>query len=248
MAGMLKGHFLPLADILSFLLRVGEAGSSCPVEIEFALNLSSDSRPHEFGFLQIRPLVLGSDAQDIQLEQIDHCDALCIAHKALGNGFLEGIRDVVYVRSRNFDRARTPDIAREVGAMNTRLREAHRPYLLIGPGRWGSSDPWLGIPVKWAEISGVRCIIESDLADMHVDPSQGSHFFHNIMSFGIGYLTVDLRTNDVLDLALLDGLPAAGESEHLRHLRFEEPLEIALNGRRDYGVVMKPGKRIRQES
>ena len=244
MAGVLKGGVFPIADVLSFLLKVGAAGSSCPVEMEFAINLSQDAKPHEFGFLQIRPLVLGSDAQDIQLEQIDPQNAICIAHQALGNGFLGGVRDLVYVRRDRFDRGKTPQIAREVGVVNSRLRESKSPYLLIGPGRWGSADPWLGIPVKWAQISGVRCIIETDLADMHVDPSQGSHFFHNIMSFGIGYLTVDMRRADVLDQALLDTQPAVTETEHLRHLSFEEPLEIALNGRRNYGVVMKPGRKL----
>jgi CheY-like chemotaxis protein len=244
MSGLLKGREFPLGEVLSFLLKVGEAGSSCPVEIEFAINLSSGPQPHEFGFLQIRPMVLGSDAKDLQLEQIDPADVLCMAHQALGNGFLEDVRDVVYVRPDRFERSKTPRIAHEIGIMNSRLKEAQRPYLLIGPGRWGGSDPWLGIPVKWSEISGVRCIVETNLADMHVDPSQGSHFFHNITSFGIGYLTVDLRKEDVLDMALLEALPAASESQYLRHLSLANPLDIALNSRRNYGVVMKPGKAV----
>jgi len=243
MAGVLKGGAFPLADVLSLLLRVGSAGSSCPVEMEFAVNLSENPDvPHEFGFLQVRPLVLGSDTRDIQLEHIDPGDGLCISHQALGNGLIEGVRDLVYVRRDRFTRSQTPEIAREIGGLNARLKQGRRSYLLIGPGRWGSADPWLGIPVKWAEISGVRCIIETDLEDMRVDPSQGSHFFHNIMSFGIGYLTVDGRRGDVLDYDLLEGEPAA-ETAYLRHIVFAEPLEIALNGRKSYGVVMKPGKK-----
>jgi hypothetical protein len=245
MAGLLKGNIFPLGEVLSFLLKVGEAGASCAVEIEFAVNLSSDSKPHEFGFLQIRPMVLGSDAQDIQLDQIEPADIFCLARQALGNGFITEVRDLVYVRPDRFDRGRTALIAHEVGIMNARLKERNRPYLLVGPGRWGSADSWLGIPVRWSEISGVRCIIETDLADMHVDPSQGSHFFHNITSFGIGYLTVDTRKGDVLDLALLDALSAASETQHLRHIEFEDALDIAVSGRRNCGVVMKPGKKIR---
>jgi len=242
LAGVLKGSVFPLAEVLSFLLKVGSAASSCPVEMEFAANLSNDpAEPHEFGFLQIRPLVLGSDVRDIQIEQIDPAGALCVSNQALGNGFIEGVRDLIYVRRDKFARSRTPEIARQIGDLNSRLREGKRPYILIGPGRWGSADPWLGIPVRWAQISGVSCIIETDLQDMHVDPSQGSHFFHNIMSFGIGYLTVNLRRGDMLDFALLDGESAATETEHLRHLSFQEPLKIALNGRKGYGVVMKPG-------
>jgi len=127
------------------------------------------------------------------------------------------------------------------------LREDGRPYVLIGPGRWGSTDPWLGIPVKWAQISGVRCIVETDMQEMHVDPSQGSHFFHNITSFGIGYLTVDARRGDRLDSDWLDSQPVEQELEYVRLIRFQESLDIALNGRRSVGVIMKPGCRIREK-
>lgn len=241
MAGLLKGPVFPLGEMLSFLLKVGAAGASCPVEIEFAINLSSAGAPHEFGFLQIRPMVLGSDAHDLAIESIEAANALCISHQALGNGLLEGIKDVVHVRRDSFERGKTARIAREVGDMNARLKGAGRPYLLVGPGRWGSTDSWLGIPVKWADISGVRCIIETDLADIRVDPSQGSHFFHNITSFGIGYLTLDASRGDRLDWDLLESLPAEAETQHVRHLTLQLPLVIAINGRDNYGVVMKPG-------
>jgi hypothetical protein len=245
MAGVLKGKGFPLAEVLSFLLKVGSAGSSCSVEIEFAANLSErPDAPHEFGFLQIRPLVLGSDAQDMQLQDVPAEDTLGLTHQALGNGFLEGVRDVIYVRPDRFERGKTPPIAEEVGGLNSRLQLQNRPYLLIGPGRWGSTDPWLGIPVKWAQISGVRCIVETDLDDYHVDPSQGSHFFHNIMSFGIGYLTVNPGKGDILDFGWLAAQPAADELAHVRHLEFDEPLDIALNGRRSFGIILKPGRRI----
>jgi hypothetical protein len=243
LAGVLKGRAFPLPEVLAFLLKVGTAASSCPVEIEFAVTLSpSGDSPHDFSFLQMRPLVLGTDAQDIQVEGLDPADTLALSGRALGNGLIPEIRDIVYVRREGFDRAHTPAIATEVGRMNGLLREAGRPYLLLGPGRWGSSDPWLGIPVKWAQISGVRCILETNLADMHVDPSQGSHFFQNLMSFGIGYLTLDTRDpEDHLDMDWLDALPAAEETAHLRHVVLAEPLLVALNGRRNRGAVLKPG-------
>ena len=243
MAGVLKGKVFPLPEILTFLLKVGSAASSCPVEMEFAVNLSSEpEKPSEYGFLQIRPLVLGTDAQDIQIESVDPASALCITHQALGNGFLQGVRDAIYVRKETFERGKTPLIASQIGEINARLKEEKKPFLLIGPGRWGSADPWLGIPVKWAQIAGVRCIVETDLEDIHVDPSQGSHFFQNIMSFGIGYLTLDTRSDaDKLDYAWLDALPAVHETVYLRHVVFDQSLEIALNGRRKYGVVLKPG-------
>ena len=246
MAGILKGSLCPLADILAFLLKVGAAGASCPVEIEFAASLAdSAEKPHDFGFLQIRPLAFGTDVQDIQIEHVAPQDAICVAHKVLGNGVVPNVRDIVYVRRDTFDRSRTSLTAWEVSEANAVLKKEKRPYLLIGPGRWGSSDPRLGIPVKWAQISGVRCIVETGLKDIHVDPSQGSHFFQNIVSFGIGYLTVaPNNADDLLDYDWLDGRPAAGETAHVRHIVLDEPLDIALNGRRNYGIVMKPGHAI----
>ena len=242
MAGVLKGKVFPLADVTAFLLRVGAAASSCPVEIEFAVSLSERrGAPHEFAFLQIRPLVLGAEAYEVTIGDLDVQAAICLSRKALGNGYIRGVRDVIYVRPGGFDRAKTRLLAGEIGALNARLQHEKRPYVLIGPGRWGSADPWLGVPVKWADISGVRCIVETPFADLHVDPSQGSHFFQNIVSFGIGYLTIDPRDNqDRLDTEWLDRCQAETDSLSLRHLSFREPLRIALNGRTNVGVVLKP--------
>jgi len=151
------------------------------------------------------------------------------------------VRDLVYVRRESFDRAKTVDIAAEIGVLNNKLKEQGRPYVMIGPGRWGSADPWLGIPVKWAQISGVRCIVETGLEEIQVDPSQGSHFFQNIVSFGIGYFTVDLdKKRDVLDIAWLDRQQAQTETQHDRHLTFDRPMRIAMSARRNFGVVLKP--------
>jgi CheY-like chemotaxis protein len=243
MAGVLKSTVFPLADIAAFMLKVGAAVSSCPVEIEFAVNLSDDpSKEHEFACLQVRPLVQGSEVQEVIISALAPQDAVCISHKALGNGFIRDVFDVVYVRKDTFDRSETLHVAEEIGIVNSRLRQQKKPYLLAGPGRWGSADPWLGIPVKWAQISGARCIIETGFEDMQVDPSQGSHFFQNIVSLGIGYLNVDMHKNsgDLIDSAWLDLQPAETETRHLRHIVLGEPLRIILNGRKNHGVVLKP--------
>ena len=247
MAGVFKGSVFPLGDVLTLLLKAGSAANSCPVEMEFAVTLSgAPGEPHAFDFLQIRPMVVGSEAQDIPMDGLVPGDALCTARMVMGNGFLEGVKDLVYVRPEGFERSLTPVIAGEVGQLNARLKAEGRPYLLLGPGRWGSSDPWLGIPVSWAQIAGVRCIVETDMGDMHVDPSQGSHFFQNIMAFGIGYLTLETRgTQDLIDYAWLESQEPVHETAHLRHLSFTQPLEIALNGRRNRGAVLKPGRTLR---
>lgn len=246
MDGVLSGDPFPLPAALCFLLEVGKSGFSCHVEIEFAVNLRPPEQgPHELAFLQIRPLVFGPGADDVDLGVVDRAAAICLTGAALGHGRLEGIRDLVYVRPDAFDRGHTPEIALEVGAMNARLRQAGRPYLLIGPGRWGSADPWLGIPVGWAQISGVRCIVETEMQEISVTPSQGTHFFQNITSFGIGYFTLDRQdANAFLDSAWLDAQWAQEESAHVRHLSFPEPLEILVDGRCGRGVVMKPGQRV----
>ena len=250
MAGILKGGLFPLAEVLSFLLKVGEGGFSGPVEMEFAVNLRMGQEVlPEFGFLQIRPLAFSAEIREQNLDLVVQKQAICITRRALGHGLLEGISDIVYVRRDNFDRSRTMEIAQEIGTINARLKQAERPYLLIGQGRWGSADKWLGIPVTWAQISGVKCIIETDLIDIRVEPSQGSHFFQNIMSLGIGYFTVNFSdSGTVLDYDWLDKEPAKFETTHVRHLFFEQGLEIAVDSRKGMGVVMKPGFKVRKEN
>ena len=243
MAGILSGDYLPLADALGFLLEIGKSGFSCQVEIEFAVNLRKpEDGPHEFGFLQIRPLVFGTDAEGLDLTTVAQTEAICISGGALGHGHLEGIRDLVYVPTASFDRSQTQTIADEVGSLNAALKAEGRHYVLIGPGRWGSADPWLGIPVRWAQISRVSCIVETPMEGIQVAPSQGTHFFQNITSFGIGYFTLSRQDPHAhLDLQWLDGQPAHAKKAFVRHIRFSEPLEIVVDGRRGIGVIMRPG-------
>ncbi len=243
MCGLLKADVFPLAKVLGFILKVGAAGFSCPVEIEFAVNLHpSGEGPHEFGFLQIRPLVITSEAHNLKTHEIEPSEAVCISNNALGNGFIDGIRDILLVRRDTFRLDRTVSIAQEIEKLNTGLKGCHRPYLLIGPGRWGTTDQYAGVPVKWHQISCVRCIIETDIAGVSMPPSQGTHFFHNITSLGIGYLTVSsARKDGFIDLDWLQGQDVVTEMDYIRHISLDKPLEILLDGRNRQGVVMKPG-------
>jgi len=247
LAGVLKHGVFPLAEGLKLLLSIGTAALSCPVEIEFAVNLHpSGEGPSELGFLQIRPMAVGADTQEISLDGVDRSAAICVSGSALGQGHVDGVSDVVYVRDENFDRARTIDIAGEIEKVNAGLKSGGRGYVLIGPGRWGTSDKWAGIPVTWAQISRVQTIIETDISGIAIQPSQGTHFFHNITSFGIPYFTVNFGDKGgFLDKAWLDAQPAEYESRYVRHLAFGEPLAIATDGRNRKGVVLKPGFGLR---
>lgn len=244
-AHILKSDLFPLAGILQMLLELGARCMSCAVEMEFAVVLGDGrERPHQFGFLQIRPLAAGYDVPEFGTEILDSSDALCATHSALGNGRIDGICDVVYVPRDRFDRGQTPEIAEEIGEMNRQLRQTGRSYLLIGPGRWGSADHWLGIPVNWAQISGARVIVESDLEDFKVTPSQGTHFFQNLTSFQVGYLTVNKASGGgKLDWDWLDRQPAETETRFLRHLRLATPLSVLIDGRSGRAVVLKVNER-----
>lgn len=242
-AHVLKSDLFPLAPILNLLLELGRRTMSAEVEIEFAVVLGDGrTEPHQFGFLQIRPMAAGYEAPDIPQELLDGPDAVMTTNLALGNGRSTEIRDILYVPRSRFDRGLTREIAAEIGQLNRRFVTDGIPYLLAGPGRWGSSDRWLGIPVRWDEISGARVIVETDLDDFKVSPSQGSHFFQNLTSFQVGYLTINAGTQGSrIDWDWLDNQPGVEEGSYLRHVRFEEPLTILIDGRSRRGVVLRPG-------
>ncbi len=246
MAGVLSGDAFPLPKVLSFLLDIGQAGFSTHVEIEFAVSLSREEGvPHEFTFLQIRPLVFDVSTEEIELAEIHPEDTICISGSTLGHGQIKGIRDIVFVRPDTFDRAKTVAMADEVGRVNRQLRDEGRPYLLVGPGRWGSADHWLGIPVTWSHISGARCIVETQMEGITVEPSQGTHFFQNITSFGIGYFTLGgPGVSSHFDPDWLMAQTPESESQHVRHLRVADELEIVVNSRSSFGVIMKPGRSV----
>jgi hypothetical protein len=238
-ARILKYRAIPLPELIGKLLELGRRGMGGPVEIEFAVNLPADrsDRP-EFVLLQIRPMSTGRGRQEVSIQAQEIERAICHSTQALGNGETTTIADIVYVRPATFDPSRTVDIAAQVGALNGRLAAEKRPYLLVGPGRWGSADHWLGIPVEWHQISAVGAIVETTLSSLRADPSQGSHFFHNITSLGIGYITVADARYGRIAWDWLEAHPAATETAFLRHLRLERPLTIKIDGQSQEAVIL----------
>lgn len=241
-APVLKHKIFPLPQILELLLDMGQWGMGTPVEIEFAVNLSvprGESR--EFGILQMRPLVLSREMEHWSFDDFEDHRVLCKSERVMGNGTLRDIVDVVVVDYDRYDRSRSRDVAKEVSWFNTRLVEEKRSYLLVGVGRWGSLDPWLGIPVNWDQIAGAKAIIETGFKDMAVTPSQGSHFFQNLTSFMIGYFTVDTHSHQgFMDWEWLLSQPAIESKEFTKLIRFEKPLTIKMDGHHNKGIILKP--------
>jgi hypothetical protein len=241
-APVLKGGVFPLAEILARLLELGRRGLNGPAEIEFAVRLSRrPDEPHEFAFLQIRPLVFDEAFDEQDLDRVDTERLLCGSPMVLGNGTV-ALHDIVAVDFERYERSQSHAAAQEVARYNAELMAQERPYLLIGVGRWGSADPWLGIPVTWEQIAGARVIVESGFRDFLVSPSQGSHFFQNLTSFQVGYFTVNAGAGEgFVRWDWLAAQPAASERSMVRHLRFDKPVVVQMSGRRNQGVIYKPG-------
>ncbi len=248
-APVLKHGVFPLAAILEQLLRVGEDALGQPVEIEFAVRLPRHAEElADFAFLQIRPLVLAQAGGEMRMEDVDPAQLICESSKVLGNGWVHELHDIVVVDWHRFERGQSQEVAGTVSAFNARLRDANRPYLLIGVGRWGSNDPWLGIPVEWDEISGARVIVEAGFRDFRVTPSQGSHFFQNLVAFQAGYFTVNPDAGEgSVDWQWLSTQPALQEEGCVRHLHFDEPLAVVMNSKTSRGMIFKPGYAPRAE-
>ncbi len=240
-APILQYDALPLNDLVQDLLKQGADAAGGPVEFEFAAT-DLDATPARFGFLQMRPLRVLEEQVTVDESEMKGPGTLLSSHRVLGNGERHDITDIVYLRPEMFQARFTPHIASELEHFNRRLVEAQRPYMLIGFGRWGSSDPWLGVPVVWPQIGGARVIVEATLPDMEPDFSQGSHFFHNLMSFRVLYLSVWHRAEDRIDWERLDVLPAQFESKFIRHVRLSRPLDVRIDGRDGRGVVILDGE------
>ncbi|MBQ2423882.1 MAG: phosphoenolpyruvate synthase [Alistipes sp.] len=237
-ARILKYETFPLADILCRLLEIGQQEMKTCVEIEFAANLDRGKRLSIFNVLQIRPIAAAAAETNKDWDAVDSSKALIYSQSALGTGYVEGIQDVVYLRREAFDPSKTQIMADEVTRLNSAMRSNGTGYLLVGFGRWGSSNPWLGVPVKWSDISEVKVIVECGLDNFRIEPSQGTHFFQNMTSFGVGYMTVNPYAGDgTLDFDLLDSMPALYESEYIRHVRFDSPLAICIDGVKNRGIV-----------
>ena len=252
--GVLQQGIFPLPELLQMAQKYGSEEMRRPVEIELACNLNDD-RTGELYLLQIRPIVDSKQVLDEDLQKIPDDDCLLRSNNSLGHGISEDVIDVVYVKAgEDFTAANNPQIACEIEKINRRFLDGEfvvptegdgdsrgHSYILIGPGRWGSSDPWLGIPVKWPHISSARIIVETALKGYHVDPSQGTHFFQNLTSFGVGYFTISPYTGDGLfRQEVLDALPAVEETQYVRHVRFEQPLKIMMDGKKQTAVVLLP--------
>ncbi|MBP6356521.1 MAG: phosphoenolpyruvate synthase, partial [Paludibacter sp.] len=241
-ANILKHDVFPLADILKEVLHIAQNEMGRPIEIEFAVNLDySEKKQHTFYLLQIRPIVDSKEMVHEDIGAIESNNTIISSKSALGHGITNDLFDVVYVRTEAFNASKNQFIAYELEKINKRMVAENRPYVLIGPGRWGSSDHWLGIPVKWPQISNARVIVESGLEQYRIDPSQGTHFFQNLTSLGVSYFTINpFQKDGTYDLDFLDNCAAEYESQYIRHVHFDQPLVVKVDGRKNMGVVMKP--------
>ncbi len=233
---------IPLAEILSDLLRICQKEMNNPIEMEFAVNMDTPSgEPAVFNFLQIRPIVLSEQLINFSLDQVVPEETIVYSESALGNGSFQELYDIVYVKPSAFDASQSEKIAGIIEEINDKFIREQKNYILIGPGRWGSSDPWLGIPAKWTQLSAARVIIEAGLENYRIDPSQGTHFFQNITSFRVGYFTINPYIKDgYFDHEFLDRQPAEMENDFVRQVHFENPLRVEVDGKSNKGVIYKP--------
>ena len=239
---ILQHKVFPLPRILQLMLKYGQEAMRRPIEIEFAVTLNHETgKSGTFYLLQIRPIVDTKEMMEEDLTKLKDEDTLLRSYNSLGHGVMDDIYDVVYVKTDDYNAANNGRIALEIERLNRGFLEQGKNYILIGPGRWGSSDPWLGIPVKWPHISAARIIVEAGLTNYRIDPSQGTHFFQNLTSFGVGYFTINPYRNDgVYNQDFLNAQPAVEETEFLRHVKFYDPLIVKMDGKRKLGVVMMP--------
>lgn len=249
---ILKYNTFPLAEIVSDILRMGTEEMRCPVEVEFAVNMDVPAGQQQiFNLLQIRPIIDNQDNRPIDWSSETPDHALIYGEQALGIGRMNDISDIVYVKTPMFDSLATEKIADELLALNARMRDEQRTYILVGPGRWGSSDPFLGVPVKWTHISEAKVIVECGIERFDVEPSQGTHFFQNVTSLGVGYLTINpFRGDGIFREDLLDARQALYEGTYLRHVRFDRPLWVCVDGRSNRGMVREtaPGEAEHKKS
>ena len=240
-ANVLQHDVFPLPRILQLAQEYGQSEMRRPVEIEFAVTLNAQKKTGVFYLLQIRPMVDIKAVLDEDLNLIKDENVLLRSNNSLGHGIMEDIHDIIYVKTEGYTASNNPTIAYEIEKMNRKFLDEGKHYILVGPGRWGSSDSWLGIPVKWPHISAARIIVEAGLTNYRVDPSQGTHFFQNLTSFGVGYFTINSYMNDgVYNQDILNAQPAVEETQFIRHVRFDNPLIVKMDGKKKQGVVMLP--------
>ena len=241
-AGVLQHDVVPLPELMQMSMKCGSEAMRRPVEIEFACNIHAD-KTCDFYLLQIRPIVDAKEMLDEDVRAIPDADCLLRSHNSLGHGISEDVTDVVYVKyDDHFSAMNNFYVADDIERINRKFLAEGKNYVLIGPGRWGSSDHYLGVPVKWPHISAARVIVEVALKNYNIDPSQGTHFFQNLTSFGVGYFTVDTNTEEggFVNKEILDAMPAVEETQYVRHVRFDRPLRILMDGKKQEGAVLHP--------
>ena len=237
-APLLVMNQIPLNDLIIKLLKICEEALNAPVEIEFALTLDPEKGlPARFGFLQVRPMVVSHEEVNISPEELTSELAIVSSESVLGNGIVNYLHDIIFVKPEKFEAKYTRQIAAEVEQLNEAIKKSDRKYILIGFGRWGSADPWLGIPVDWGQISGAKIIVECTLPEMNVDLSQGSHFFHNLSSFQISYFSVKHTRKYQIDWDWLKKQETIGETEFVKHIKLPEPVKVKVDGRTGRGVI-----------
>ena len=237
-AGVLQQGVFPLPELLQMVMKHGAEAMKRPIEVEFACNINDD-RSGELYLLQVRPIVDAKQMLDEDLAKVPDEACLLRSHNALGHGISE-VNDVVYVKyGHDFSAMNNYNVADDIERINRKFLAEGRNYVLIGPGRWGSSDHYLGIPVKWPHISAARVIVEVALENYHVDPSQGTHFFQNLTSLGVGYFTIDCSSGSggFVKKDILDAMPAVEETQYVRHVHFEKPLKIMIDGKKQEGLI-----------
>ncbi len=240
-------NFMPLLymndfgfnDLIKKIMKVASDAVKNPVEIEFAATIDKDTDKLHFGFLQVRPMVVSVEEVEIDNSELEGEDLLVASNRVMGNGIIENISDVVFVNPDKFDKKFTQKIAQEIDSINKILVKENHPYLLIGFGRWGSSDPWLGIPIDWSQIAGAKVIVESTLFGINVELSQGSHFFHNLSSFNVCYFSINYDGKFAIDWDWLNNQTLVNETEFVRHVKLNNPLKIKVDGRKGIGVIKK---------
>ncbi len=242
-AQILKYNAFPLADILSKFLVIGEEGMGCPVELEFSVNFPENkaAKP-QFAVLQLRPMTAHAELETVSIRNEEIKKSFCFSENALGNAVKKNITDIIYVKPSAFDPTKTLEIAREIGELNKWMLQEDRKYILIGPGRWGSADRWLGIPVEWADICNVEAIVETAFGQFKAEPSQGSHFFHNITTMGINYISVLNDKEAFIDWDWIISLPINKESRYVSHIHLDKPIVIKVDGRKLQAVMYVESK------
>lgn len=241
---ILQHDVFPLADTLDQILHVGQDEMGRPIEIEFAVNIDPQNPSYAtFYLLQVRPIVDNKEVMEEDLTLVEQADTILSSTSVLGHGIVTDVQDIIYVKTGAFCSSNNQLIAYDIEKMNRQFTAEEKNYVLVGPGRWGSSDSWLGVPVKWPHISNGRVIVECGLENYRVDPSQGTHFFQNLTSFGVGYFTINpFKGDGWFDEEYLNSLPAVEETEYLRHVHFDKPIVIKMDGKKSLGVVLKPEK------